>query len=169
MFLLSVFGRRMRDLLACHPLTRCSKTERSKRRFGCAASSWLRRTVGLLLGMIALASKVPAQQTGCGTNPFQDWYWVDLNHNPTPVVRGKLTDNTHISGAGDEDWDFFLLPDDPAVLLNNHGHANSNGLIELEISTQNSPPNIAEMFHVGSRVEAVGDWVEDGGHEDKRE
>ena len=118
------------------------------------------------------AYDVAAQQSGCGTTSFQDWFLVSTTE-PFKNVRGTLAARPHLNEGdnsfselyADSDWNFYVVPDDPSVLRNSRGYSNANGQIEFELCTYGWPTGVPDAFPAGSRIEAYGEWVEDYGHD----
>lgn len=112
-----------------------------------------------------------AQQSGCGTNPFQDWYYVDANR-PFVTLQGTIHKTIkHNVGDwfDDGDWNIHVNPFDKSFLKNRSGRVNADGLIELEVNSRGNPSDLAARFPIGTRVEASGAWVDDTGHDGKTE
>lgn len=124
----------------------------------------------VILVYLGFPSPVNAQlqQSGCGTVPYQDWYWVSSTE-PFKTIRGTLVDRPHEYGEdslwADYDWNFYVVPDDRSVLINSNKYANWNGQIEFEVCTFGWPMGVPDAFPPGSRIEAYGEWVEDYGHD----
>jgi hypothetical protein len=137
----------------------------------CALKYALPLSLLSLLLFVTITSNAFAQQSGCGTNPFQDWYWIDPTR-PFTTVTGTISRTINLNTGDpwdDGDWNIYVVPDDGSVLKNRAGQANSNGEIEFEINTRGRPSDLANHFPVGSRIEGYGEWVEDTGHDNKTE
>lgn len=112
-----------------------------------------------------------AQQSGCGTNPFQDWYYIHPSLRFV-TLQGTIAQKIHLNVGDwfdDGDWNIHVKPFEGSYLVNNQGRANANGLIELEVNSRGTPGDMAARFPVGTVVEANGAWVRDTGHNQKTE
>lgn len=139
-------------------------------------SQSIARTSLVLLGslglLLSLSDRGHAQQSGCGTNPFQDWYFVDPTRQFVRMtgtiarrVKYNVPDETIVGFYNDYDWNIYIDPDDASLLVNSRNRANSSGFIEAEVQSRGRPHDLADLFPVGTRVEAYGEWVEDMGHD----
>jgi len=78
--------------------------------------------------------------------------------------------------SGDGDWILKIQPDaeSQALLINSHGNANDDGIVECEVEPSDFfDDDIHEQIYFGTlqnrHVTVVGTWVEDKSHSDKTE